>query len=447
MFAFVLGGLLWVHVETVFQSLPKLTEPALSALEKRHLRLTEQVVLDLKPEFTRSFSEPLKRMVPHRTDGIAQPLWPWVAAWMHDSADVPGSLRRAGVFRLGLVVGFLILLGITCVRSFTLPGALLVLLITGFHGFLPVVGFYTGATLFHLFFLLSWIACVYGLQRNSLWVYGLIGVFCALAYMSEDRALPLVFVFIFVSSARAFWGWLHMHWAKMESTSLWVWRNHLFGLILLVTMAGFIAGPRLAETQAKFGRGLFSYVDQVRWLEDAESAQAWIAKHPDADSLKAPPVQERLNAQIYLDSHTQPEVRERLVRGLGELWRCYAQDGGWQLVILMLILAALSAAVRWGTPKASHAGQRLHPETATTVLFILGAGATLIGIAAWDAAVWDVDQVRALLAPLALSLIWACESVLRRARRRSAARIITVSYQIALSAMIGVDVVLHWQGR
>ena len=73
-FAFVLSGLLWVHVETVLRSLPKLAEPALSTLEKRHLRLTEQVVLDLKPEFTRSFSEPLKRMVPHRTDGIAQPL-------------------------------------------------------------------------------------------------------------------------------------------------------------------------------------------------------------------------------------------------------------------------------------------------------------------------------------------------------------------------------------
>ena len=123
---------------------------------------------------------------------------------------------------------------------------------------------------------------MYGLQRNSLWVYGLIGVFCALAYMSEDRALPLVFVFIFVSTARAFWVWLHMHWAKKESTSLWVWRNHLFGLILLISMAGFIAGPRLAEAQAKFGQGLFSYVDQVRWQDgDRRWNSRAVTEHPD----------------------------------------------------------------------------------------------------------------------------------------------------------------------
>jgi hypothetical protein len=238
-----------------------------------------------------------------------------------------------------------------------------------------------------------------------------------------------------------------MHWVKKESTSLWVWRNHLFGMILLVSMFGFIAGPRLVEAQTQFGQGLFNYVDQVRWLDDTASAQAWVAKHPDAKSLKATPVQERLSSQIYLDGHTREEVRERFVRGLGEVWRRYAQDGGWQLVILMLILAAITAAVKWGTPKASHAGQRLHPETATTVLFILGASGTLISIAAWDLAVWEADQVRALLAPLGLSLIWACESVLRRARRRSAAKFITLGYQIVLWAMIGTDVVLHWQGR
>ena len=76
--------------------------------------------------------------------------------------------------------------------------------------------------------------------------------------------------------------------------------------------------PRRQRQTAKFGQGLFSYVDQVRWLDDEASAQAWIARHPDAESLKAAPVQERLNAQIYLDSHTQPEVRERLVRAIKE---------------------------------------------------------------------------------------------------------------------------------
>ncbi|MEQ1748998.1 MAG: hypothetical protein ABL974_06220 [Prosthecobacter sp.] len=446
-FALTLAGVLFLHFEIAQRALHSASKEPLSKLEERHLKLTEQTVIDLNPQFTQSISEPLKRMVPHRTDGMAQPLWPWVAAWMHTAADLPGSLHRAGVFRLGLVIGFLILLSVTCARSFTLPAALLVLMISGFHGFLPTLASYSGATLFHLFFLIGWIACVYGLQRNSLWVYGLIGAFSALAYLAEDRALPLALVFLFVSTARAIWGWLHMHWVKKESTSLWVWRNHLFGLILFGSMFGFIAGPRLVEAQAQFGHGLFSYVDQVRWLDDAPAAQAWVAKHPDAASLKAMPIQERLNAQIYLSGHTKLEIQARLLSGLNTLWLRYAQDGGWQLVVLILLLVAISSAVRWGTPKASHAGQRLHPETITTVLFILGASVATIGIAAWDSAVWETDHVRALLAPLALSLIWACESVLRRAKRRKASRIITVGYQLALWVMIGTDLVLHWQER
>jgi hypothetical protein len=218
-------------------------------------------------------------------------------------------------------------------------------------------------------------------------------------------------------------------------------------MIVLVSMFGFIAGPRLVEAQGKFGQAFFSYVDEVRWLDDAPSAQAWIAKHPDAQSLKAAPIEERLNVQIYLDSHTRPEIQERLVSGLKSLWQRYAENGGWQLVALTGILIALASAVRWGTARASHAGQRLHPEAVTTVMFILGASLTVIGIAAWDAAVWDTDQVRALLAPLALSIIWACESVLRRARRRAASRIITVGYRLALWAVIGTNLFLYWQGR
>lgn len=446
-FGMILGGVLFLCVDHAWRPLMAVQAENLSLMEKRHLRLTEQTVGDLAPEFTQSFSEPLKRMVPHRTDGYVQPLWSWVAAWMHDGGDMAGSLRRAGIVRLGLVLGFLIVLGITCARNFTLPGALMVLLISGLHGFLPTVLSYSGASLFHLFLLLGWIACVYALQRNSLWVYGLVGTFSALAYLAEDRALPLVLVFVFVSSLRAFWGWLASHWAKHGGISLWVRRNHLFGLILMISMFGFIAGSRVVEAGTMFGQGLFSYIDEVRWLDDPAAAQDWAAKHPDAQSLREITLLDRLDAQDYLQTHTPQEVRERLLRGLTGLWQSYAQDGGWQLAILWLILAALLFSVWRGTPKASHAGQRLHPETATTVLFTLGAAFVYIGIAAWDAAVWEVGHVRALLAPLALSLIWACESVLRRARRRSAAKIITLAYTSALWVMISTDLVLHWQSR
>lgn len=411
--------------------------------EEHHLKLTEQSRVDLRPEFTKSFSEPMKRMMPHRTDGLTQPLWPWVAAWIPENAALPVFRKRTLGFQLGLTLSFLTILGITCARHFTLPAALLIVLIAGLHGFLPTLFQFTGATLFHVFFLLTWVTCLYALQRNSLLNYGLSGVFGALAYLSEDRILPLLFVFVLISSVRALWGWLKTHWSSHEGTSLWLWRNHLFGLILFASCFGFIAGSRMVEARAKFGQGFYSYIDQIRWLEDEPMAQAWIRQHPNEASLKSLPLEERTSWQIYVGSHTRQEACARLEIGLHKLWQSMAYDGGWHIAGLWLVLIALLTLTWCGTPRACHAGQKLHPETMTTVFFTIMVSLAMVMIAAWDNAVWPSDHLRALLAPLALSLVWASESVLRRARRRSSARLITYAYLAVLWSIVSFDYVLH----
>jgi hypothetical protein len=418
-------------------------QEAMTLEEERHLRLTEQSVVDSTPDFSHSFSEPMKRMMPHRTDGMTQPLWPWVAAWMYDGSNLTAFKQRAQLFQLGLTVSFLLFFGIACARNFTLPAALLIILIAGLHGFLPTLSWFTGACLFHVWFLLCWVACIYALQRNSLWVYGLSGCFGALAYLAEDRVLPLLGLFLLISTLRAVWGWLKTHWIHVEGTSQWLWRNHLFGIILFTSCFGFIAGSRMVEARAKFGQGFFSYMDQVRWLDDEASAQAWIRKHPNAVSLKSMPLEERSTPQIYVATHTQEEAFHRVQTGLRKLWQNLAYDGGWHIVGLLLVLLMLLIVTWCGTPRACHAGQKLHPETMTTVLFTVMVTLTMVIIAAWDSAVWPSDHLRALLAPLALGLVWACESVLRRARRRASARVITYAYLTVLWSIVCLDLVLH----
>jgi hypothetical protein len=81
----------------------------------------------------------------------------------------------------------------------------------------------------------------------------------------------------------------------------------------------------------------------------------------------------------------------------------------------------------------------------TTIFFTVTVSLTIVAIAAWDNAVWPSDHLRTLLAPLALSLVWASESVLRRARRRSSARLITYAYLTVLWSMVSLDFVLHGQ--
>lgn len=416
----------------------------LTVYELRHYELTLATQRDLQPDFTTGVSEPLKKLAPHRTNGLAQPLWPWVAAWMLDEKD-PATLQELSWFRVGLTLSCVILLGLFCSRYFTLPAALLVVALTAFHGLLGTVTVYSGATLFHLLFLLTWLGCLYALQRNSLWVYGLIGVSGSLAYLAMDRILPLLVVFVLISTLRAVWGWMAAHWCPHEGTTLWVRSNHMFGLLLLVTGIGFIAGPRLTEAHRQYGDATFQYIDHVRWLDTREEARAWIDQHPDKASLQKEPMLSRPSPQNYFHSHTPEQIRERLFSGLSSFTSRLQGRGGEAVTVLLGLLTAFAIACRVFTPKACHAGERLHPETVPTVLFIVSVAVAYGGIAAWDLAVIPANHLHALIGPMTLSLLWGCESVLRRARRRGARRALSYGYQGVLWILLGMTLWQFWQ--
>lgn len=408
----------------------------LTNLELAHLKLSERTQRDLQPDFSRSISEPLKRMMPYRTDGLVQPLWPWVASWMHDPQDVAASLRGAAAFRIGLVLGFLLMLGLICARSFALPAALWVLLMAGLHGFIPVLSFFTGETLHHMGLLVLWLACVYALQRNSLWVYGLIGTSGALTWLTEDRlVIPILVVFLLVSTLRSIWGWASAQLAMLPGTSLWVWRNHWLGLLMLGCTFFIIVGPRLVESHQIFGDAFFSYTDRVRWLDTADEAERWIETHPDAASLQREPILERPSAKV-LNGRSKAESWERLCRGAQILCKELG-PALLQLCVMLGILTGL-AMITWArTPKASHAGERLHPETATTFLFVAVAVGANALIACWDAPILPVRYLRGMVMLLALSLVWAATSLIRRAKRRGVSRWVIRCYQVAMWTLLG----------
>lgn len=445
LFVLIMGGLGAAYVHLAEECIHAAAERSLTDEEIRHLTLTRATQKDLRPEFTQSFSEPLKKLAPHRTDGLVQPLWPWVAAWMITDEGSPSSLRSTAWFRVGLTLACLVLLGLVCLRYFALPGALLAVTLAAFHGWLGTLCEFSGATLFHLFFLLTWLACVYGLQRNSLWVYGVVGVFGALAYLSEDRILPMLIVFIVISTLRALWGWLAAHWCTGEGTTLWLRDNHLFGLLLLTAGFLFIGGPRLAEADLLFGDPTFHFVDQVRWLDQPDAAATWIANHPDKTSLEQVPPLERLSARNYFQTHTAKEAKTRLIQGLDSVIVQWQGRGGEVLAVLLILLVVLTMACWCSTPKACHAGERLHPETATTVLFLVMVTTTYLVIAGWDAAVMGIRHLHALTAPLGLSLLWGYESVLRRARRRGAGWMLARGYQTVLWLLLTMSLLQIWK--
>ena len=109
-------------------------------------------------------------------------------------------------------------------------------------------------------------------------------------------------------------------------------------------------------------------------------------------------------------------------KGLLELRGVYL---GW----LALVLGGLLIGLRFATQPATNAAQRLHPESFIHVLFVLGAFTGYALAYGWYTPIGRGDRfMLSLYAPLALSLVWACESLMRRARRRQAGKAFIVVY-------------------
>ena len=428
--------------------------------QKHNMKLALETRADLSPDLSKGFSQPIKDWFPHRTDGVVNPLWPWIAAWLAEpdhaisgsnevTAQDRAFFQRGRWFHVAMTLAFLLLLGVACGRAYSLPAALNVVLLAGLGALLPRAMFFQPEPVFYIFFLLTWVACIFALKQNSLWAYGVIGVCSGIAYLAKGSVAPLVLVFVAVSTLRWAWGWLLAHWPG-HTTTLWVRRNHFFGLFVLVMCHFMTAGPRLAHAADKFGNPFHSYPEYWMWFDDFESAFAWMGAHGSKESLQNIPPAEKPSFSNYLATHGREKMLDRLMTStanrLGDFfnpgitarsrepkpWKGVLELRGAYAGALMLILSGLLVSMLLTAPKPAHAGERLHPEAASIVLFVTGAFAGYSLLYGWYLPEIKGERfMLSLYAPLVLSLTWGAESLLRRARRRKASLAIFVAYEIA----------------
>lgn len=462
-FAVVMGAFVaaYLHIGGLLISQTNITDKdILGADQKHNLKTALLTREDLKLDFSKGVSEPIKNWFPHRTDGVIQPLWPWIAAWLADTDhQISGPnevtaqdrvlFNRGRWFHVGLTLGFLLLLGLACARAFSLPAALNVVVLTGFGALLPRSVYFQPEPVYFIFFLLTWVCCIFALNRNSLWIYGLTGVFSGIAYMAKGAVSPLVAVFVGVSTLRWMWGWVLAHWPG-QSTTLWVRRNHFIGLFVLAMCHLMTTGPRLSDAAQKFGDPFHSYPGYWMWFDDFDTGFRWMNEHGTKEALKRIPPAEKPSFANYRTTHTPEQMIDRLVDGtkvkLEEFlapgvtaksrtpkpWKGVLELRGVYLGALLLILGALALAVRLASPKAAHSGERLHPETAAITLFVVGSFVTYSLAFGWYTPIGRGDRfMLSLYAPLVLSIVWACEAFLKRARRRKAHLWIFTGYEVA----------------
>lgn len=440
----LLGVLGWAYARNFLrQSASVIESRQTHEMEQRHLEKALEAARDLQLDFSRGVSEPLNNWLPHRTDGFVRPLWPWMAAWLLEApaagvASIPPRfIRQAQLVNLSFSLAVLLLLGLACARAFSVAAALLTVFLTAFGVFLPSGRLFLPDLLFSVLFLMTWVCCIAALKRNSLWLYGVIGFFAALANLTAPTATPLMLVFVCVSTLRWLWGWIMEHFAAEGGTTLWVRRNHWLGVILLVVCHLVTVGPMLSHAHQTLGDATpFHW----RWFEDAEEMREWTAAHQTLETLRAVPEDQLPTFENYRSAHTTEEIRSRLHSGAVTLlknllpleWAHTCPRGGFVAVFAGL-LVLLGMLVAFVAPRAHHAGQALHPETAPIVLFTLLALGVCVFDFGWDMQVLDFgNRVLALHAPLVLSLIWACEALVQRVRRRQMRLPVFFLYQIVL---------------
>jgi len=431
--------------------------------QKQNIKLALQAREDLSPDFSKGVTEPLKDWFPHRTDGVINPLWPWMAAWLADKDQVISEVNavtdsdrvlfnRGRWFHVGWTLGILLILGLACARVFSLGSTLNVVLLTGFGALLPRAAYFQPEPVYFVLFLITWLACLFALHKNSLWMHGLIGFFGGLAYLAKGSVQPLLMVYVAVSTLRWAWGWIEARRSRPEGgTTLWLRRNHWIALFLMSFCFLMTAGPRLSYAARVFGAPFHSFPAYMMWLDNFEDGYAWMGEHNSRAKLEAEPKELRPSFKNYAATHTGEQMRQRLIDGtsstvMGLLWpgqtilskkhpkpwKGILELRGVYLGWLVLSLAALATAVAFASPRPLNSAQRLHPECTAQVVFVLATIACYSLAYGWYRPIGRGDRfMLSLYAPMVLSVVWAGESLLRRARRRGAGKWIFVGYHFA----------------
>ena len=438
--------------------------------QKHNMKLALITRDDLKPDFSKGVSEPIKNWFPHRTDGVVNPLWPWIAAWLADKDHVISGetevtekdrefFNRGRWFHVGWTLGALIILGIGCARQFSIGGSLVVVLLAGFGALLPRTAYFQPEPLYFVLFGITWVACLLALQKNSLWMHAIIGVFGGLAYLAKGSVQPLLMCYVGIATLRWAWGWIEARRTAPDGgTTLWLRRNHWLALFILGFCFLMTAGPRLSYSAKVFGDPFHSYPGYWMWFDDFDSqGYAWMGAHNTKDKLLAIPPEQKPSFKTYAATHTSQQMVDRLVEGtkakLTELlwpgyttpskknpkpWKGVLEFRGLYLGWLVLMFAGFIIALRFAAPKPAHAAHRLHPETTTQVLFVVGAFVGFSLAYGWYHPIGRGDRfMLSLYSPLVLSLVWGCESLVHRARRREAAVWFFYAYHLAIWLLVG----------
>ncbi len=446
--------------------------------QKHNMRQALRTRDALKADMSEGISAALRQKMPHLTDGVVAPLWPWVAAHFaapdHQMPDETFAdatteqdlafFRRGKWVNVWLTAGFLGLTALFLGRWWSVLGTVNFLVLAGLGAFLPRAVAFQPEPLYFVLFFCAWVLALRMCEKNELGWYSLFGIVCGLAWLTKTSVQPLM---------AAWFGALGLRFLFAIApgrlrvvTEQWSGTRHVVGTFMAVATFLVIISPRLAHAQERWGRPFFAYPNVWMWMNDFDTeGYAWMGAHPDRASLDAVPKADMPSFQRYTATHTPEEMRTRLEAGVRETvldfalpatsgpkggtaerpWRHLLERRGLLLAGAGLVALVGAAAASFGRRKA-HDPSAGPPDRGPTwavpfcrwsfVLAVVTASALAYG---WYHPVGRGDRfMLSLYAPLAFTLLWAGERCLRGLDRSRFSSVCRWTYAGANLALLSV---------
>ena len=376
------------------------------------------------------------RKLPHLTDGVVNPLWPWIAA-RFQSEDHETFFQRGKWFNIVMVAVFLNLLGLVCARVFSIPGAINLVLVGALGAFLTRAVHFQPESIYYILFFATWICCLALMRHNELWLYALLGLFSGLAYLAKSSVQPLLLVFLGVTALRFVVEVLRRRRGKTPDTR-WHPQNHFIGMAVLVMTFLMVTGPRLSFANERYGAPFHSYTSYWLWMDRFEDCYQFMADHGTKDSLRNITAENKPSMSTYAKTHTGEEAWERMQNGVETVvsgmlypektrqnkehdreWKHLAPDRGKYLLALLIITGVMAGCLWWASRQADAKDLRVQPWSGGWML-VFAAGAFVLYAIAYGFYVPIGKGDRFMLSlylPLAVSFVWVAERLRRQAMR------------------------------
>ncbi len=380
------------------------------------------------PAATRSISYQFTQLLPQYTDGLIDPLWPWLMRKHSDAA--PDDLFEAGKWRnMILSISVLVLFGLGAARAFSFTGAAAMILMGGFGVILERSAYFSSDAIYYLLVVMSWLCALSMIRQNQLWQYAVFGVLLGLAYLAKAMVWPIAAGFVLISIIRSIAAAMEARKKGDVSDGLWVPSNQLVGFAMMLTAFLLMVGPRMSYANTEFGDPFHSYQKYWIWMDSPAEAAEFQRAYPGRAELETLGVLERPGLIRYVNENGFTKLFKRGVDGAAhQLKSSVLGRGGWILGYGMFVLLVIGGIHRWAFWKQEHEVWRVRGTSARwMVLYLIIVFAiTIFYAGVGNPVVRFNSMTTALFLPVLLTFFWIAERYRRQLQRSRYARLVNI---------------------